>query len=74
MACSLSVRMLSAAEHCRANRDGYLLLVADWATPCAVPRVLLAGASAGAVLDCVLVLVLPGLATETGALAMAAAP
>ncbi len=35
---------------------------------------LLAGASAVAVLDCVLVLVLPGLATETGALALAAAP
>ncbi len=33
LACSLSVRMLSAAEHCRAYRDGYLLLVADWATP-----------------------------------------
>jgi len=35
---------------------------------------LLAAASAVAVLDCVLVLVLPGLATETGALALAAAP
>jgi len=39
-----------------------------------VPLVLLAAASAVAVLDCVLVLVLPGLATETGALALAAAP
>lgn len=35
---------------------------------------MLAAASAVAVLDCVLVLVLPGLATETGALALAAAP